>query len=337
MIYLFGGHDKDVGDLNTIWQYEIAKNKWKLLNIRMPFKMSSFGCFVTNNEKQIIFFGGESNGKLMDKILIFDTIYTSFKLSSIKCPVAMKYHAILMANDSVHLFADEQYGRHWTMKLQSITRKHTNLAAKYEDDEDEQKMVNADAPKLGPGSDSIEIKQNNEEIGKSVNQHLNVALNEINNAILKVKQNANNGNKQEIDFAANVAKLQNAIDELMQFKKNVDVLQYKTWTLDQMVLWISQIESGRFCQYIDVLKSGFVKTQIVNGSELPDINSLMLKKPPFNIQNGKDRDDLVKYFISLSDGNEYGGTLNEGGNNPNANNGEGEGAAETAGGNMVYM
>ena len=62
--------------------------------------------------------------------------------------------------------------------------------------------------------------------------------------------------------------------------------------------------------------------------------------------NGKDRDDLVKYFISLSNaGNfnqnieyEYGGTVNEGGNNNlNVNNGEGEGAAETAGGNVAYM
>ena len=66
----------------------------------------------------------------------------------------------------------------------------------------------------------------------------------------------------------------------------------------------------------------------------------MLKKPPFNIKTEKDRDDLVKYFTSLSDGNvqpEYGGTVNEeGNNNVNVHNGEGEGAVETAG-NILYM
>ena len=87
---------------------------------------------------------------------------------------------------------------------------------------------------------------------------------------------------------------------------------------------------------------GFVALHIENGSELPDINSLMLKKPPFNIENGKIRDDLVEYFASLDNGGnielEYGGTVIEGGsNNVNLNNGEGEGVAETAGGNMMYM
>lgn len=342
MIYLFGGHDKDVGDLDTIWEYTISKNKWRLLDIRMPFKMSSFGVFTTNKEKYILFFGGQSNGKLLDNILIFDTIYTSFKLAKFKCPATQRYHAVLMPNNSVHLFANENYGRHWAIKLEKILNgKHTALAAKYEDEEDEQKLVDASAPKLGPGSNSVEMKsadnENDEEINKLVNQHLNLALNEISNAILKVKQNANNGNKQKIDFTANVAKLQSAIDELMQFKKSVDVLQYKTWTLDEMVLWISQIENGRFCKYIDALKNGFIAMSIDKGSDLPNITSFMLNKPPFKIQNGKDTDDLVKYFKSLSNaGLEYNATINEGGNNNNINNNEGEGVAETAGGHMVY-
>ena len=360
LIYVFGGHDGDKGDLGSIWEYTVSKNKWRLLDIRMPFKMSSFGVFPTHKEKYIVFFGGESNGKLMDNILIFDTVYTSFKLSTYKCPVAAKFHAVLMPNNAIHLFTRND-GRHWTIPLQKIVNgKLTNLAAKYEDDEDEQKLISASAPELdememksaslqygsGSGPGSLEMKSQSPEKemtrNKLVNLHLNNALNDINKALLIVKQNGNDGNKQEIDFTANIAKLQSVIDELMQFK-HVDVLQYKIWTLDQMVLWISQIENGRFCKYIEVLKNGFIALKIDNGSELPDINSLMLKKPPFNIQDGKDRDDLVKYFASLGNVGanvefEYGGTINEGGNdNVNANHGEGEGVAETAGGNMVYI
>ena len=349
LIYLFGGNDGGK-DLNTIWQYEIKKNKWRLLDIRMPFKLSGFGSFIDPQEKYILFFGGESNKKLRNDILIFDTTYTSFKMSSIKCPEAGKCDAVLMQNGSIHLF--DANGTHWmTAKknnLQTIiTAKMTNLAATYSNsDDDEEEKIDIETKDENPGAmmvNDVEMKseQNeNELVNKNelVQMHLDKALEEINRALLIVKENGNDGNKQDIDFTGNLAKIQSSIDRLMQFK-SVDILQYKTWGLDQMMLWISQIENGRFCKYIEVLKNGFIAQNIENGAELPDINSLMLKKPPFNIQNGKDRDDLISYFNSLSNGGNvdnigvFGGTVgaNEGGGGI-VNNYQAEGAGGTGGG-----
>jgi len=78
--------------------------------------------------------------------------------------------------------------------------------------------------------------------------------------------------------------------------------EYEVWNLEQMLLWIKCLESGRFEEYLKKLRFGFVESDILNGAELPDLSTADLSVTPFNIKVFRDKRDLIKHFKSLRNG-----------------------------------
>ena len=85
--------------LNTIRSYDIKTKNNKVIDLRIPEEMDSFGCVVTNDEKYIIIFGGvDDRDTPKAGIYIFDMEQMSVRMSKFHCPKHSKYHAILMGD-----------------------------------------------------------------------------------------------------------------------------------------------------------------------------------------------------------------------------------------------
>ena len=98
-------------------------------------------------------------------------------------------------------------------------------------------------------------------------------------------------------------KLESALKKFQRRMRNhrlsqIDEDEYESWTVAEMVYWISTLESGRFIKYIDHLRNGFLEDRY-NGEYLPNIKIEHLRNEPFNILNIKDRTDLVNHFVGL--------------------------------------
>ena len=107
--------------------------------------------------------------------------------------------------------------------------------------------------------------------------------------------------------------IQKIIDSLNNLKHNVevteyminklsspDLLKYKIWSIDIIIIWIGNLENGRFVKYLSTLKQGFIKSEILSGEYLPDIDIATLSVEPFNIKSFPDKRDLVKHFKDLN-------------------------------------
>ena len=78
-----------------------------------------------------------------------------------------------------------------------------------------------------------------------------------------------------------------------------DTKEYKDWDIDAMIIWIAMLENGRFVKYLEVLRDGFIKSEIVKGKYLPDLDVSVLTLKPFNISSFPDKKDLIQYFKKL--------------------------------------
>ena len=87
-------------------------------------------------------------------------------------------------------------------------------------------------------------------------------------------------------------------DEIMNRLTIPNIKEYKSWNVDQIVLWIRSLEKGRFNKHIDKLRKGLEISEIT-GDDLPNLERNDLSSQPFEIGNFKDRNDLVKHFKSL--------------------------------------
>eukprot|EP01084_Bolivina_argentea_P028937 53751_1 len=82
---------------DNIWKYDIYKCVWQTLKVKLPFKMHSFSCVVTGDERYVIIFGGVREGdKYIDDIFVLDVNDMSLKRSDVKCPVKGKVKVLLM-------------------------------------------------------------------------------------------------------------------------------------------------------------------------------------------------------------------------------------------------
>eukprot|EP01084_Bolivina_argentea_P268682 456440_1 len=79
---------------------------------------------------------------------------------------------------------------------------------------------------------------------------------------------------------------------------NVDESKYKIWTIDEVLKWVCSLENNRYEIYSDVLKNGFIESEIT-GKDIPSLTRVDLILPPFNIKNFKDRKDLEINFKRL--------------------------------------
>lgn len=117
---------------------------------------------------------------------------------------------------------------------------------------------------------------------------------------------------QDIEKITNIhASLNVLIQKSRRVKQNVEDTifpkeqKYKSWNLNQILNWISKLESERFDKYIDSLRDGFQSDGIDKGEYLPKITAANLREKPFEIMNLMDRNDLVTYFQSLANGGSH--------------------------------
>mmetsp|Transcript_137 Transcript_137/g.209 ORF Transcript_137/g.209 Transcript_137/m.209 type:complete len:97 (+) Transcript_137:125-415(+) len=87
-------------------------------------------------------------------------------------------------------------------------------------------------------------------------------------------------------------------------------MEYESWNVDEIMLWIMSLENGRFNRIAGVLRKGFMEIEMT-GYYLPDITRDELFKSPFDIKHFGDRRDLELHFQSLRQQNSIS-TANEG-------------------------
>eukprot|EP01084_Bolivina_argentea_P171136 296502_1 len=92
IVLLMGGSDGENVAIDSIFCYKYQKNKWHQLSLKLPIKLSSFGCVVTKCEKYALLFGGYNS----DKIYILNIERMEFSESGIRCPFKGKCYAVLV-------------------------------------------------------------------------------------------------------------------------------------------------------------------------------------------------------------------------------------------------
>ena len=92
------------------------------------------------------------------------------------------------------------------------------------------------------------------------------------------------------------------IGGIMKKLSTPDTQQYKSWDIDQIILWIKGLEQGRFMKHINKLRNGFIKCEIT-GKDLPDLTRTDLSSAPFEIGHFSDRKQLEMYFKYLPGSN----------------------------------
>merc|ERR1712154_490401 len=75
--------------------------------------------------------------------------------------------------------------------------------------------------------------------------------------------------------------------------------QYEDWNIGTMIIWISNLEDGRYRKYLEQIRSGLETSEIVRGEYLPDLSESILSIDPFNIKSFPDKRDLVRHFKAL--------------------------------------
>ena len=98
-IFMFGGLDyMRRCNSELILEYDVKRNVWNKLKIKMPIAVNSFGCTSILNGEYIVLLGGYG-GRYRDEIFIYSVKDEKFKKCRIKCPKKAQYHAFTM-NDT---------------------------------------------------------------------------------------------------------------------------------------------------------------------------------------------------------------------------------------------
>ena len=83
----------------------------------------------------------------------------------------------------------------------------------------------------------------------------------------------------------------------LKVSNGVDVSQYESWSIDEMVVWICGLHNGRFKKYADKIRKGFTHNEI-SGAHMTLMNSSAIHEV-CGITHWKDRNDLAECFSSL--------------------------------------
>ena len=123
----------------------------------------------------------------------------------------------------------------------------------------------------------------------------------LNRRLNKYRQNMDRLKQSVNALDAAVTSIESVVRELSV----PNTAHYAQWTVNQMISWIKSLENGRFNDYVDALRKGFIEGQM-NGEDLPSVEAKDLSDAPFNIKRFRDKKDLAKYFQSLSTDKEQG-------------------------------
>ena len=101
-LLLFGGMEYKSGGsqlMDMIWEYDIAKQKWTKLDIKLPEPCRKLGVLLTNDERYLILFGGYTDDGFIKRIYLLDLIQMEWKESKYKCPCDGEFGAICMTSN----------------------------------------------------------------------------------------------------------------------------------------------------------------------------------------------------------------------------------------------
>eukprot|EP01084_Bolivina_argentea_P251184 421185_1 len=130
---------------------------------------------------------------------------------------------------------------------------------------------------------------------------------EINNCKLAMRYHGNMQHDIDDHASAEDSELifyRNIMDQMHNilfhlYDTGMRVKRYEQWNIDDIILWISSIENGRYKNYLNELRSRFEEHNIACGIHLPGLNENMI-----NIKsNGNDQTDLLNHFKQLKHGN----------------------------------
>lgn len=125
--------------------------------------------------------------------------------------------------------------------------------------------------------------------------HLNVTTNkEIKSILSKIESCEILGNKIEqqlSDYKEKIKLLRDKVDKLQ-------MIDYKNWSLNEIINWINSLENGMFKKYDAILRQSF-KQDSVTGADLPQITRNDLKM--FGVNVFGDRVLLESHFQKLVD------------------------------------
>ena len=103
----------------------------------------------------------------------------------------------------------------------------------------------------------------------------------------------------EVRMKASMEQLKCMKTQIIKLKvsNGVDVSQYESWSIDEMVVWICSLHNGRFKKYADKIRKGFTHNEI-SGAHMTLMNSSAIHEV-CGITHWKDRNDLAECFSSL--------------------------------------
>ena len=207
-----------------------------------------------------------------------------------------------------------------TQSLQSLLLKTTQKAA--EDTSNKEKLIETQQAKIMALENEIAAmkQQQIEEEEKKQDEDENI---DLRNELLSITDNIKEFNgkynleaissiyKDDSDRLPDDTELDNAdilcksmIKQLQGMKEyiheqtKIDMRAYKSWDIDKTMKWIKGLDQGRYGNYLDVLRKGFISDGI-GAADLPYIGQHDLSTDPFSIRSFGDRKRLAEHFKSL--------------------------------------
>ena len=123
----------------------------------------------------------------------------------------------------------------------------------------------------------------------------------LNRRLNKYRENMDRLKQCENALDTAVASIESVFRELSV----PNTAHYAQQTVNQMISWIKSLENGRFNDYVDALRKGFIEGQM-NVEDVLSAETKDLSDAPFNIKRFRDKNNLATYFQSLSVDKEQG-------------------------------
>ena len=309
-LYMFGGiNSKKTSQMyRDFWICDIGNNhRWKQnASLMLPLHLRAFGS-VLYDDRVIIVFGGEGKSGYQDSIRYLDLNGFTWKKSKLKLPQSGKYHAVLMDSGDVHILPFYTNKNHYTINVCKILPKSLIKTIVMRDDtkEDDNKDEKKAEEKLDQVLEDLEDEMNGfktkyneqklQETMKRSPKELVEPASTMNINIKKYEEKLERILQATKSFAKHVEETKSRIEVLSV--PNIE--EYKTWTLDQIMIWIMSLDGGKFQEYENKLRNGFVKSKISKGDVLTELDRSDLSSSPFNIDEFVIKKQLINHFQSL--------------------------------------
>eukprot|EP01084_Bolivina_argentea_P288353 494890_1 len=247
---------------------------------KLPRGLCGFGLIYY--KKYIIIFGGCYKPKqYLNHIYVFNLqnkIASWKRLEHLKCPLQNKYHAILMADNNVHLFTMPNASK-------NIKPKHFSIPISY--------IV----PEVNDAVDHDEKCDNCDTLKEELLLLKTMHKSEVDSLKEQIKIQSEKNNELNDEVKECKMELMEVKKELNELKKKcIDVSRYNEWSSDEFVNWICSLDDGKYEKYENKLRNIFIEEDI-SGEAIPHIQKNEWKE--WGITSYMDRTNLDKHLKNL--------------------------------------